>query len=150
VAAKPDVIVIDLECTGIDGIAAANALRERAPGSAIVMLSIHDGECLRAATASAGVSEFVAKHDADCALIDAIHSAAGRGGGASVDLPLHQVHHPHRTMDRRQERTNLPRTQLGARVSPMLGMAMRAVTARPRSCSRTTTPSRSSAGLHRA
>lgn len=78
VAAKPDVVVIDLQCVGVDGIAAARALRERAPGSAIVMLSIHDGECLRAAATSAGVSAFVAKHDADRALIEAIHSAAGR------------------------------------------------------------------------
>ena len=76
VAAQPDVIVIDLQCIGVDGIAAARALRERVPGSAIVMLSIHDGECLRAAAASAGVAAFVAKHQADCALLDAIRRAA--------------------------------------------------------------------------
>ncbi|TAK59296.1 MAG: response regulator transcription factor, partial [Dehalococcoidia bacterium] len=78
VAARPDVVVIDLQCVGIDGIGAARALLGRAPDSAIVMLSIHDGECLREAAASAGVSAFVAKHDADRALLDAIRSAAGR------------------------------------------------------------------------
>lgn len=78
VAAGPDVVVIDLQCVGVDGIAAARALRERAPESAIVMLSMHDGQCLREAAASAGVSAFVAKHDVDSALLDAIRDAAGR------------------------------------------------------------------------
>jgi DNA-binding NarL/FixJ family response regulator len=77
-AARPDVIVIDLQCVGIDGIAAARALRERAPESAIIMLSIHDGECLREAAAAAGVLAFVAKHDVDRALLDAIRNAARR------------------------------------------------------------------------
>jgi len=76
VAARPDVVVIDLQCVGIDGIAAAQALRERAPESAIVMLSIYDDECVRAAAASAGVSAFVAKHQVDCALLDAIRRSA--------------------------------------------------------------------------
>jgi two-component system response regulator DevR len=77
-AAQPDVIVIDLQCEGVDGVAAARRLFERTPGTAIVMLSIHDDERLRATAASAGVSAFVAKYDADCALIDAIRSVARR------------------------------------------------------------------------
>lgn len=78
VTARPDVVVIDLQCVGVDGLAAAHALRERAPETAIIVLSIHDGECLRTAAASAGISAFVAKHDADGALIDAIHEAVSR------------------------------------------------------------------------
>jgi two-component system response regulator DevR len=77
-AAKPDVVVIDLQCEGVDGVAAARALSEQIPGAAVVMLSIHDDERLRASAASAGVSAFVAKYDVDCALIDAIRSVARR------------------------------------------------------------------------
>jgi len=78
VAAQPDVVVIDLQCECFDGVAAARALFEQVPGTAVVMLSIHDDERLRATAASAGVSAFVAKYDADCALIDAIRGAARR------------------------------------------------------------------------
>jgi DNA-binding NarL/FixJ family response regulator len=78
VAAMPDVVVIDLQCVAVDGIAVARALRDRAPSCAVVMLSIHDGECLRDAAACAGVASFVAKHDADAALLDAIRNAVGR------------------------------------------------------------------------
>ena len=75
-AARPDVIVIDLQCADIDGIAATRRLRELAPGCAVVMISMYDGECVRAAAASAGVSAFVAKHQVDCALLDEIRGAA--------------------------------------------------------------------------
>jgi len=74
--ARPDVVVMDVRMKGVDGIVATRLLRERLPACAVVMLTMHDSQETRADARAAGAVAFVAKHEDDGALVDAIRSAA--------------------------------------------------------------------------
>jgi DNA-binding NarL/FixJ family response regulator len=75
---RPDVLVMDYEMPGMDGIQAAKTLADLGLESRVVMLSIHDNPSVKQAAAGAGVHAFVAKHQPSEALLAAIRSAAGR------------------------------------------------------------------------
>ena len=58
---RPDVIVMDINMPGMDGVAAAEVISQRLPGSPIIMMSVHgEAEQLRRAIA-AGAREFLVK-----------------------------------------------------------------------------------------
>jgi DNA-binding NarL/FixJ family response regulator len=73
---RPDVIVMDYEMPGLDGVAATRALADRGQPCRVVMLSIHDSAVVRSAASCAGICAFVAKHEPSDALIAAIREAA--------------------------------------------------------------------------
>jgi len=81
-AVHPDVVLMDVNLPGLDGIAAAALLRDVIPGCAIVMLSMHDDSTTRERAKQAGAREFVGKHDIDTALTSAIRGAAAPAGPA--------------------------------------------------------------------
>jgi DNA-binding NarL/FixJ family response regulator len=74
--AQPDVVVMDVQMPGMDGLTATRLIRETVPACAVVMLSMHDGLADRVRAEEAGASAFVAKHDADGDLVEAIRRAA--------------------------------------------------------------------------
>jgi len=76
---SPDVVVMDVAMPVLDGIGAARELRDAAPASAVVILSLHDDATTRDRARAAGVASFVAKHEAGHQLIGAIRGAAGAG-----------------------------------------------------------------------
>jgi two-component system response regulator DesR len=73
---QPDVIVMDVEMPGMDGLAATAALRGADPGCAIVTLSLHDDIATRRRAHVAGARAFVAKHQPVDHLLAAIRSTA--------------------------------------------------------------------------
>lgn len=81
-ALAPRVVLMDVEMPCMDGIAAAEQLARRTPGCRVVMLSLHDDAATKQRAARAGASAFVAKHDIDRALMDAIRRAADGPGAA--------------------------------------------------------------------
>jgi two-component system NarL family response regulator len=54
---------MDIDLPGMDGFEAASLLRVRSPGTAVVMLTMHDTPSHRHAAANAGAAGFVAKAD---------------------------------------------------------------------------------------
>jgi DNA-binding NarL/FixJ family response regulator len=74
----PDVVVLDIWMPGMDGFETARQLRQLRAGTrvAIVMLSLHDDAASRARALTAGADVFVAKHEADAQLVDAIRRVA--------------------------------------------------------------------------
>lgn len=74
----PDVLVMDYEMPGMDGIEATRTLADLGSESRVVMLSIHDNPSVKQAAATAGVHTFVAKHQPSETLLAAIRSAAGQ------------------------------------------------------------------------
>ena len=75
----PDVIVLDVAMPGMDGIAATWALRLAAPGSAVVILTLHDDPTTRRRAREAGAAAFVAKDQQYPALLSELrHAAVGR------------------------------------------------------------------------
>jgi DNA-binding NarL/FixJ family response regulator len=75
-ALVPDVVVMDVEMPGLNGIGAARQLRATTPSMAIVMLSIHCDVTTQAHAREAGAVAFVEKSAAIDVLLAEIRRAA--------------------------------------------------------------------------
>jgi DNA-binding NarL/FixJ family response regulator len=97
---QPDVAILDVAMPGLNGIDAAAALRERCPGTRIVILSMHsDSEHVHRAFA-AGASGYLLKGSASEEIVTAARAVLSggrylsdelshldRGAGAGADTP---------------------------------------------------------------
>ena len=59
----PDVVLINLELPGLNGIEATRELRRRFPSCPVVIMSVNDSEALRSAALGAGAAAFVSKRE---------------------------------------------------------------------------------------
>lgn len=66
--ARLDLILVNLELPGPNGIEAARALRRRHPECRVVVMSVNDSMSLRIAALEAGAQAFVSKRDLRIAL----------------------------------------------------------------------------------
>lgn len=62
-AFRPDVVLMDIAMSRMDGIRATAELRSAHPGARVVIVSAHDGDDLRRAAREAGAESFVSKTD---------------------------------------------------------------------------------------
>jgi two-component system, NarL family, nitrate/nitrite response regulator NarL len=72
----PDVVLMDVDISGIDGILAIAMLRQVAQRSTVVIFTLYDDAAMRARVREAGAAAFVAKHQTEEALLVAIRRAA--------------------------------------------------------------------------
>ena len=70
--AKLDLVLMNLELPGPNGIEATRALRRQHPGCAVVVMSVNDSEALRSAALDAGALAFVSKRELPHALLPLI------------------------------------------------------------------------------
>jgi DNA-binding NarL/FixJ family response regulator len=68
----PDLAIVDLSLAREGGLAWLGALRLRRPDLAIIALSVHDEQSVRAAALAAGADDFVLKRDLSTDLLPAI------------------------------------------------------------------------------
>jgi DNA-binding NarL/FixJ family response regulator len=71
---RPDIILLDVSMPGLNGIEAAQRLRQSNPGAKIVMLTMHADLSLVRASFDAGVSGYVLKQSAAAELVTALHA----------------------------------------------------------------------------
>jgi DNA-binding NarL/FixJ family response regulator len=76
----PDIMVTDIKMPIMDGITATEALRNLAPDTKVVILTVHDSKTTRVQAFAAGAVAFIAKHEPAEALLEAIYSAVDRKG----------------------------------------------------------------------
>jgi two-component system response regulator NreC len=72
----PEVLVLDLTMPGGSSLEAIPALREEAPGTQIVVLTMEDDPALVRAARRAGALGYVLKESADADLVSAVRRAA--------------------------------------------------------------------------
>ena len=73
---KPDVILMDLEMPGLDGLEATGRIKSRHPNTGVVMLTIYDDPKNRKRAANAGVDAFLKKGAPLDQILAAIHRFA--------------------------------------------------------------------------
>jgi two-component system, NarL family, response regulator NreC len=73
---KPDVVVMDIGMPTLNGIEAANQVREKLPETQIVMLSMHSDEGYVLRALKAGAKAYLLKDSAETDLARAIRAAA--------------------------------------------------------------------------
>lgn len=78
VALSPDVVLLDLSMPGLSGLSALGIIRQKAPQTRILVLTMHDEEGYLRQVLAAGGSGYVAKKAADVELLSAIR-AVNRG-----------------------------------------------------------------------
>ena len=67
--AKLDLVLMNLELPGPNGIEATREMRRRYPGCRVVVMSVNDSEALRSAALDAGALAFVSKRELPHALL---------------------------------------------------------------------------------
>lgn len=58
---KPDVVLMDIDLPGVDGLTAVRHIKASLPATKIIMLSAVDGEAYRKAAANSGADAFLPK-----------------------------------------------------------------------------------------
>jgi DNA-binding NarL/FixJ family response regulator len=72
---RPDVAILDVSMPRMTGLQAAREIKAQAPGTVVLMLSMHDDERYSYEALQAGAAGFVLKRAADTDLIDAVRAA---------------------------------------------------------------------------
>jgi DNA-binding NarL/FixJ family response regulator len=73
---KPDVVVLDLTMTGMDGLTATREIARLHPSTRVLVLTMHDEEDYLIPLLEAGASGYMVKDAASSELIEAIRAAA--------------------------------------------------------------------------
>jgi DNA-binding NarL/FixJ family response regulator len=84
-AEHPDVAVLDVSMPRMTGLQAAREIRAHAPGTRVLLLSMHDDDDYFLQGLEAGASGYVLKRAADTDLIEALRAVAGGRTFLSTD-----------------------------------------------------------------
>lgn len=87
-AAKPDVVLMDVRMPRRDGISATAELVRRAPGSAVLVLTTFDDDEVLFGALGAGAAGFVLKNAGPEEIVDAVRRVAS--GDAVLDRSVHR------------------------------------------------------------
>ena len=71
---RPDIVLLDVEMPGLDGLEATKLIRERLPKTRVLILSMHEEASVVRHAISAGASGYIVKRAMDSELINAIHA----------------------------------------------------------------------------
>ena len=80
---RPDVAIVDISLAQDSGLGWLRALRQRCPEVKVIVLSVHDEQCVRRAAMHAGADSFVLKRAIATDLLDAVEYVRGGGSGES-------------------------------------------------------------------
>jgi two-component system, NarL family, response regulator NreC len=82
----PDVLVLDLMMPGLNGLEVSRQMREKAPQTKVIVLSMHSNDAYVVEALRNGVAGYVLKQAASSALLDAVRAV--RSGERYLSPPL--------------------------------------------------------------
>ena len=115
---RPDIALVDVELPGMNGIALARAVAERAPEVRVIILSAYDDYAYVLGALEAGVAGYLLKTSSARELADAVRAAAG-GGALVLDQSIS------RRLSRRWRSGPSPSPALTPRETEVLGLIAR-------------------------
>jgi DNA-binding NarL/FixJ family response regulator len=71
----PDIVILDLEMEGLDGVAVTRRIKKQQPQIEVIIFTMHDNDYLIGEVLSAGARAFILKSDSGRTLIEAIERA---------------------------------------------------------------------------
>ena len=74
----PEIVLMDMEMTGMNGPEATEKVLTIAPDSKVIILTIHDDEISREQARRSGAAAFISKHADDMILLHTIRGLASR------------------------------------------------------------------------
>ena len=77
-ALRPDVVLMDAELPGMDGVATTAVLRAAVPDAQVVLLSLHADAPTHTRALAAGAAAFVGKGTGDAALLPTLRALGAR------------------------------------------------------------------------
>jgi DNA-binding NarL/FixJ family response regulator len=89
----PDVILMDIDMPGINGIAAVKEVRQALPECIIIMQTIHDDESKIFESLKAGAHGYLTKDTKPAQLIEFIHQALGGGSPMTPGIARKVISH---------------------------------------------------------
>jgi DNA-binding NarL/FixJ family response regulator len=117
-ALRPDVVTLDLSMPGGAGLGAIEKLRAVAPGTRIVILTMHEDPAYVRSALAAGASGYLAKSAADSALIAAIRAV--QRGRVFIEVQNREAMQALMTPDRVASEGPAPIAMLSAREREVL------------------------------
>jgi two-component system secretion response regulator SsrB len=78
---RPDVAIVDISLGQDRGLGWLRTLRQRCPGVKVIVISVHDEQCVRRAAMDAGADAFVLKRAIATDLLDAVDYVRAGGSG---------------------------------------------------------------------
>ena len=92
---KPDVVLLDINMPGMNGIEVAKEMRERQPGAAILVLTIHDDETYVKEMIRSGAKGYLLKDAEPREVVAAIRKVAAGESVYPTDLMERVMEHYH-------------------------------------------------------
>ncbi len=100
---KPDVVLMDINLPGIDGVECVRRLKAKLPALQFIMLTVYEDNDRLFKSLTAGASGYLLKRTASNKIIEAIQDAQSGGAPMTPQIAMQVIHHFRQTPEATSE-----------------------------------------------